>query len=246
MFGWIGGKDKLRAWSIGGAAFVHIGLVAWVLTLSIAPPKFAPPASVIVTFAEIADPPPEVQPPVDVELTPEPAVSNRKPFEEMPAPTPDPFPPSPPAPSQPSVLTQLDTADQPIGAGDTPSVRSEAAPVLEAEVIRTVLQNMSCQRLTMRRDEACPSLDPFEIAAASEARQTAPPAAPLLVGDYGPKTALERFASQSDRAPYLMPGMSADLFSDGLPKGSYNAQRIRNGQAPLWSKEIERGLRRED
>lgn len=233
-------------WSIGGAASVHIGLVAWVLTLSFTPPKLALPQTVIVTFAEIADPVPEIETPVDDERKREPEVSNRKPVDGITAPTPDLLRPSPPAASQPSILTQLETADPAFEAVDMPSTRSDVPPVVEADVIRTVLQNMSCQRLTMRRDEACPSLDPFEIAAASEARQTAPPAAPLLVGDYGPKTALERFASQNDRDPYLMPGMSADLFSDGIPSGSYNAQRIRNGRAPIWSKEIEQGFRRED
>ncbi|MEL7540289.1 MAG: hypothetical protein AAGJ51_05255, partial [Pseudomonadota bacterium] len=135
----------------------------------------------------------------------------------------------------------------PPSVADTSPTYSGADPaVMELGDVSAVLQSLSCQRLSSHRDEACPQLDPFDVAAASDARQTAAPEAPLLRGKYGPKNALERFASQKDRAPYIMPGMSADLFSEGMSPGAYNAQRIREGRSPLWDKEMERGFRRED
>ncbi|MEM7329021.1 MAG: hypothetical protein AAF437_09795 [Pseudomonadota bacterium] len=131
---------------------------------------------------------------------------------------------------------------------DDPRSNAAAAEmaVIPPDRLAAVLQQLDCQRFSSEREDRCETGDPFAVAAASMARQTAAPQAPILMGDFGPKTLLEGFMSQKDRDPYLMPGMSADLFTEGMAKGSYNAQRIRNGKAPIWDDEIERALRRTD
>lgn len=57
------------------------------------------------------------------------------------------------------------------------------------------------------------------------------------------KNAVETFFSQDEREPYLMPGMSGEMFADPMARGAYNAERIRNGQTPIFDRKLERDLR---
>lgn len=227
-----------------GVSLVHVALIGWLVTRVMTPLEPSPADLVDVVFVERVPPPAEPDPKPDTALTDKPAESD------------DPAPRSTPSlpanstreaqNSEPTVLTRLDPGEDAQAVEQASGSDADTDAVLDPQILSAVVQNLSCRELKRHRSESCPKADPFEIALASEARQTAPPAAPLLIGDYGPKTALERFALQKDRTPYLMSGMSADLFSDGMADGAYNAERIRNGLSPLWDKEIERGFRRQD
>ncbi|MEM7637695.1 MAG: hypothetical protein AAF269_01430 [Pseudomonadota bacterium] len=239
-----GGQNSRRVWTVLGVSLAHVALIGWLVTRVMTPLEPSPLDSVDVVFAERALPPIEPDPKPDPAQLDKPA----EPDDLAPRST-----PSVPAVStreaqnaEPTVLTRLDPGEDAQAVEPASDSLADTEAVLDPQILSAVVQNLSCRDLKMHRSESCPKADPFEIALASEARQTAAPAAPLLIGDYGPKNALERFASQKDRTPYLMPGMSADLFSDGMADGAYNAARIRNGLSPLWDKEIERGFRRQD
>ncbi|MEL7113708.1 MAG: hypothetical protein AAGK93_12370, partial [Pseudomonadota bacterium] len=230
MIGSLRGEFSIRIWAIGVVALVHFVIMAWILNLPITPSVQAPLDHIEVAFAEIADAP---QNPDQTEA-PETNVSiNRDVLPQIQGPaerSTESDSPTQVEPLEPPVLVQNTPEIGAPSAEARSPIYSGAGPVVELGDVRAVLQSLSCQRLFSHRDEVCPQLDPFDVAAASDARQTAAPAAPLLRGDYGPKNALERFASQKDRAPYIMPGMSADLFSEGMSPGAYNAQRIRDGR----------------
>ena len=77
-------------------------------------------------------------------------------------------------------------------------------------------------------------------------RQAAEPAAILRRDAFGPKSAVEGFFAKQDEDPFMFPGMDAALFTEGMAPGAYNAQRIRNGQDPLWDQEMIDGFRKAD
>lgn len=115
---------------------------------------------------------------------------------------------------------------------------------LEEAGVRHAMQFADCLSLT-RRDKDCDTLDPFE----KEAIKLA--AAGVGEFEISLKVAirqnyLEGFFNQQDKDPYLTESMSADLFTDNMPDGAYNAQRIRDGREPLWSRDLEREFRSEN
>ncbi|MEM9570160.1 MAG: hypothetical protein AAF996_01750 [Pseudomonadota bacterium] len=244
MFGWVKNIDQTRVLVIGAVTVAHAVLLAWALTLPMNRSKSTPPNAIEIEFAEasVPDSPPRPEPPP--EPIPDPLV----------APTPRTVEQVPPVPSaqttltSPSVLTQ----NAPTHEGGVPvtaATAQEAADPSESidpQTIATVLQNVACQDLIMTRDETCPKLDPFDVAEASKARAEAAPSGAVLIGDYGPKSMLENFMNQKDRSPFIMPGMSVDLFTEGMAPGAYDAQRIRSGREPLWSQEMKDGFTRDD
>jgi hypothetical protein len=248
MIGWFTNIRARFVWRIGAVAIVHVFVFASVLSYRVSPISSLVLDSLEVEFADLEPEPIEVAPP---EIIPE----------SQPAPkieTPPPQNVIQPVEPTPTPSANLEVAP-PILMQDAPAASEAVVPTAPSEVevsqmppsiseseLATIVQSLNCQRLAHRRDEACPKLDPFDVAVASQARREAAPAPARLVGDFGPKTYLENFLSQEDRDPYLMPGMSGDLFTSTLPKGAYNAQRIRNGQTPLWDKDIEAGFTRED
>jgi len=231
-------------WITGLVAVAHATALSWVLSQRVGMPASPMLETLEIDFAEI---PPLPEPePIKPEAVPEPDKQAVHEARQDPIPTRSVAPA--PAPSPKTVLTQLDTentATVPPPPSD-PGPNNDPVQTVDPSVLAAVLQRADCARLSHRTNEDCPKLDPFDVAEASMARQTAAPAPAQLVGDYGPKSMLEGFFSQRDRDPYLMPGMDGDLFTPGMAPGAYDAQRLRNGQAPLWSQEMRDGFTKED
>ncbi len=216
---------------------VHIAAIAFALTLHTKMTTVSDPPVIRVAFAD---------PPL-VEHVPEP--EPEKPPPPISTPNPSDRRPVIRTRSRPPVLSVGEPGEPDFGLtseGATDQVEQDLALPVEAETLARVLQNASCQRLIAIPDDDCPKPDPFTVAEASVLREQAPPAPPNLVGDFSPKTRLEQFFNQQDRDPYLMPGMDADLFTESVGAAAYNAQRIRNGQAPIWDRDLEEALRRRD
>ena len=230
-------------WITGLVAVAHMAALSWVLSQRVGMPASPVQEFLEIDFAELPSPEPETPPLAEPAAVPEPDK------QDAPEARPDPIPDRSiaTAPS-PKILTQLETKN----AATVAPPRSEPVPAVDADqtvdpsVLAAVLQRVDCQRLSHKIDEKCPKLDPFDIAEATLARQTAAPAPNQLVGDYGPKSMLEGFFSQRDSDPFLIPGMDGDLFTPGMAPGAYDAQRIRNGQAPLWSQEMRDGFSKQD
>lgn len=228
---WVKFIRQRQVWVTGLVALAHAALLSWVLSQSVG--KSASPVleTLDIAFAEVS-PLPE----------PEPVI------QKAPLGAPRSNPSVAPARSSKIVLTQLESDISPIAAPQTsdPAPSDDAAPTVDPSALAAVLRRTECQRLSFKAKEDCPKADPFAAAEASMGQQAAASASAQLAGDYGPKSMLEGFFSQRDRVPYLMPGMDGDLFSPGMAPGAYDAQRIRNGQAPLWSKEMRDGFSKED
>jgi len=227
-------------WITGLVVLAHAAALFWALSHRVGLPA-APTLRVLdIDFAEVpqsAKPKPQTALPVEPE---QPVAKDRH----------KPVPGSRPAPASPSktVLTQLDTISTATvpPPPSNPSAAVGATDTVDPGVLASVLRGVDCQRLSLKSDEDCPKPDPFGVATASMARQIGGPSSAPLVGDYGPKSMLEGFFSQRDKAPYLMPGMDGELFTSGMAPGAYDAQRIRNGDAPLWSKEMTDGFAKSD
>lgn len=238
---------------------VHTALFALVLKARFHRPDHPNLPALNIEIAELepersTDPVREPEPPPERE-----ALRSEPVPEPVPIPVPEPVPSSMPArelseparPSEtplsndntrqrPAVLTQLDPAQ----------IATDAAPDGQANRIgpaetAKVLQHFRCQNFTSRPDQACPKPDPFDVA---EARQTRAAARrdPIPVIAIHAQNTLEQFFSRQDRDPHMFPGMDADLFSDPMAAGSHNAARIRNGQAPIWDRDLEATLKRQN
>lgn len=248
MSGWFSGKRARIVWRVGAVALIHICVFAAVLSYRLHPIPGAVFDSVEIQFAQIEAEPVEVDPleivsPSQVERVTE-AFTPLQPVEPKAV--------SSPTETEleiaPSVLMQDAPAERevPLSSAIEDTEPSNEPVTLSNSELATLVQTLNCQGLVQHRNIECPKLDPFDVAAASLERVQAAPAPPQLVGDFGPNSYLEEFLSQKDRDPYLMPGMSADLFTPAMPKGAYNAQRIREGKTPLWDEEIEAGFTRNE
>jgi hypothetical protein len=219
------------------------------MSITMDPPALDRIETIDIQFAEreaIADP-----------GAPEPALPQplmAQPSETRPAaPSPPPEITPEPAPVQPEVLTQLtpaaapeETVPAPPAANSDPaSSPSDTANTVSKTQLASVLQLTQCQKLDRETARDCPETDSFDRALALAERSQKPPE-PARVTFYIERNVLEHAFSQNDRAPHLFPGMDGDLFADPLPKGAYNAEQIRNGLAPLWSKEMKDGFRKPD
>lgn len=233
MVVWVRIIGLRRVWVTGLVALAHAALLSWVLFQSVGRSVSPVLETLDISFAEVL-PLPEPEPEPEVPTAPLVAASSN--------------PSAAPAPSSKTVLTQLESDNAPDAAPQTsdPAPSEDTAPRVDPSALAAVLQRVECQRLSFKVDEDCPKADPFAVAEASIARQAATPASAQLAGDYGPKSMLEGFFSQRESDPYLMPGMDGDLFTPGMAPGAYDAQRVRNGQAPLWSQEMKDGFRKED
>lgn len=233
MGSWVRIIRQRRVWVTGLVALAHVALLSWVLSQSVGKSVSPGLETLDIAFAEVLPLP---------EPEPEPVL------QEAPLVVPRSSPSVAPEPSSKTVLTQLQSDTSSTAAPQTsdPAPPDGTALTVDPGALAAVLQRAECQRLSFKAEDDCPKADPFAVAEASMARQAAVPSSAQLAGNYGPKSMLEGFFSQRDNAPYLMPGMDGDLFTAGLAPGAYDAQRIRNGQAPLWSKEMRDGFRKED
>jgi len=246
----VGGTTIARPWVVTGIALVHVGLVALFMLLPV-PRLDAPSIDVVeIEFADfppepppIAQPVPDPIPVIEVEASPPPRLE---------APEPEPPAPSPAAEVEQAspetdateldVLTQLAPAPEEERA--SPQTSEETPDRIDTERVAQALRLMSCQSLVRDKDETCPDQNPFDRAEALAAREhAANNPAPVAIFDN--QNAAERFFSNQKRDRHMFPGMDADLFSDPLPPGAYNADRIRSGREPLWSEEMKRGFSKE-
>ena len=242
---------------LAGVTTGHAALLIWALSLRIAPYQVAPHDSLQLTFAErdivpireiVTPPPPDPVPPAPIK-TPAPPKVDTVSIDPPPAPivaSPTPTetrietattePPS----DGLDVLTQVEVWDGGLHATTTPSI--DMSTVIHADEIALVLRRAACAQLRRARDETCPRDDVF---AAIEAR-TADAKHPFTILPDLPLNAMEQFLARQEAPGHMFPGMSADLFDNPMPSGAYDAQRIRNGQEPLWSKETRDSFRIED
>ncbi len=229
-------------WSFALATMLHLAAIAIVLTFAPTRPMMRAPESLIIEFAEIelAPPPPEV--PIEpLEATPPPEPS---PSKSEPAPASVARPPTAPdainAPSTaPNVLTQNTPGDAAPADGET---GEETDTVSDAQ-IANVLKLLGCQKLRDHRDEHCPDADPFTASAAVAERNSVQPKE-WADSDYINKPVIEQFYEREVLSRFHWP--DADLFTDPMPPGAYNAQRIRDGREPLWNKKMRDGFRKKE
>lgn len=98
-----------------------------------------------------------------------------------------------------------------------------------------------CNRLARDQSDTCPPPDPFSVAEARAERE-AYARNPMEITYEAPQGRVERFFALQKHNRHMFPGMNAHMFGDPMPPGAYDAQRIRNGQDPLWSDEKRRSF----
>ena len=129
---------------------------------------------------------------------------------------------------------------QVIGQGDV------ATPA-QTERVSEVLTRLDCAILTRGRDKDCPEVDPFIQAETDLLRSEQNTTGILAITDasaFGPQTNIEKWAAKNDGfTPTSLFGEDNSIFIDPMAEGAYNAQRIRNGDNPIWDRDIERELR---
>lgn len=237
---------------------VHVVLAVIFLNQKLAPMVSLTPEILEIELAELAPeveaPPEPIAPvpdpePIITEETPPPVLSPPEPSSPLPtdpAPTPD---PQPTEPQTQTVLTQLEAA--PSGVAPTPSGSgaSEAATgettedSVSSAQVASALKQMHCLKLKRHEEGACQPTDPF-TAAMANAERAIPEE--RLFGDprYVEKSVSDKRFEREAAERFNWP--DEDLFTDPMGEGAYNARRIRNGQEPLWSKEMRDGFRKSD
>lgn len=146
-----------------------------------------------------------------------------------------------PATEIPSVLTANSKLD--LITPRTFTGAPGSLPETRNDQVAKVLQSLGCQKLAHKKDEKCQEKNAFEAADAATSR--------LIVErvdksdpDYRSKSVIDKFYQREVAGRLHWP--DPDLFAAPLPPGAYDAQRIRNGQEPLWSKEMRDGFRKQD
>lgn len=108
---------------------------------------------------------------------------------------------------------------------------------------RLALRIATCQRLVEHRDPTCPKENPFEFQARIAAAKNAPPLQRVGAGSHAPGNFAEAFlAKNKGYPPRMLSGEDNSTFIDPMAQGAYNAQRIRNGDAPVWDDDFTREL----
>lgn len=234
---------------------VHLILLSWALSVRFVPSPVAAPESIDVVFADLeADPvPAPIVPPPPVD-PPAPSLERPLPVAQAPAPV-IAAPPASEAPGPdleadvtseqvaqtPEILTQNEPAPALPRATMAPS--TDMSNVINADEIAAVLNLAGCNQLRHKQDESCPPEDPFAAAEASAARAL-PPDQLRAESTYRSKSVIDKFYEKEvfNRLHWPDP----DLFADPMPPGAYDAQRIRNGQEPLWSKKVRDSFRKDE
>ena len=232
-----------RLGTVGLVTILHVGALSWAAALKIYPPDPPPRDSILIEFADMILPPPEpapadpepVPPPPRMPPIPDPAPADSRPATPDPTPTPDTA--ATDTSDVPSVLTQ----DQPSSPATLASPDTGSTDTISVAQIVGVLQQLNCQKLRHRPDPACPETDPFDAYTSVAAR-----AEVERVYKYDrrhvSKTVSDKVYEAEVNSRLHWP--DADLFADPLPPGAYDAQRIRNGQEPLWSEDMRAGFRK--
>lgn len=213
----------------------------------LAPPS--PPAVETPPKPEIRNEEPVMRP---RQTTPSPAEASSAVTEPEPSPslsgqatqnaeTPGPASAPPSPPNTQEVLTQL---EQDIWGAQTPSGgTTPGSGGVSSAQIAAALQQAECLNLKRRTDETCPPEDPFEIALALE-ESAVPPERLAPDPRYVSLSVSDKIFQREAANRFHWP--DADMFTDPLAAGVYNARRIRNGQEPLWSQDMRDGFRKDE
>jgi len=248
---WAGTLLKYRmAWIAAGIALGHAVLLGAALLMPISIDSAPSTPQLIIELADMVElaPAPEPEQPVASAPLLDPAPDAAPP---EPANVPETIAPEPNTAAPLPVLTSEFGQD----ALPAPPVhQTPEPPPATADQVASVLRRAKCQTPLKYQQEDCPPPDPFALAEARQAAQNAREAA--LDAGLPPPNVLETLFSQNQRT-YRRPGMKSapdgstvtfvrpdeDLFTDPMAPGAYNAQRIRDGKAPLLDRELERDLR---
>ena len=243
MFELVGDPRIRNLLAVGLVTVGHVILLGLAITAKISIPLNPKIAALDIEIVALEqDPPPEAPSLPDPDPEPEPPVIEAEPIPPRAAPSPivdqQDSAPAKQTDPQPAleVLTQLDPAPLAPNTDQAPP-----AGTIAPDEIAQALQRLNCLKLTLHPDEACPKPDPFAVAEALQKR-TDERLNPMPMIAFDQQNAAERFFSKQSSNPHMFPGMDADLFADPMPKGSYDAERIRNGLAPTWDRELRDAL----
>ncbi|NQY96878.1 MAG: hypothetical protein HRT82_06925 [Henriciella sp.] len=250
-------KAALR---IAVIAAIHLAILSWILASKFVIQSASPPISFSIEIAELTPLPEALMP----EPEPVPVLPPIPPDEPSPAAVPTPpastptparvaAPSEPPAseeqptadaPQHPAVLTHDETTagSEPNAAVPSPSTGSDSDAVTPDQ-IASLLKQIECQKLTHRVDESCPYADEFTAWTANTERATVERNTEWD-RSFRSKSTIDKFYEREVRGRLHWP--DEDLFADPLPPGANDAERIRRGQEPLWSKEMRDGFRKSD
>ncbi|MEL6725769.1 MAG: hypothetical protein AAFP24_12180 [Pseudomonadota bacterium] len=242
-----------RAGIVAGVTAVHVAGLAAIVS-HVFQPGLTPDRNYLeVELAEIELPPAEPEPEVTIAPLPDPAPEPTEPLPIAPvtvAPAvPDPSPPDKAAPETDTqnVLTQLQQSEESSLTSDADNEigikAGEGDGMVTPAQIANVLQQADCLKLKRHEEGACPEPDPFAVAIAS-AKRAIPPERLFADPRYVGKTVSDKIFEEEASNRFHWP--DEDLFTDPMYPGAYNARRIRNGQEPLWSKEMRDGFTKRD
>ncbi len=226
-------------------------------------------AALVAILAYVpADDLPEAPPPIPVELValqpppqpitppPEPQPDIIPPAKTASAPLPDLRPSSPPpvaAPAPETVpFTSLGNTTNPEERVVPPPPAGTSGPVerggLASEAARGVqaaLRRAGCRKLVREPGPECPQGDLFARADELAALKQAAALEPLALGPPPSQNYAEAFFARNQGMPAKMiNGEDNSIFIASMAPGAYNAQRIRNGQAPIWDRKTREALER--
>ncbi|MEO1642531.1 MAG: hypothetical protein AAFR74_04290, partial [Pseudomonadota bacterium] len=141
-----------------------------------------------------------------------------------------------------SPLTSLIEAQDATETIISPPSAPEQSELRQAQAIEA-LKRLDCNRMAKERPLDCPQEDPFVKREIEQARQQSEITLSNL-NSFGPSNAFEAWqANNSGFQPTSIFGEDNSIFIDPMAAGAYNAQRIRNGENPIWDRDIERDLR---
>lgn len=101
--------------------------------------------------------------------------------------------------------------------------------------VQMALRRHACRKLTEYRDPTCPKEDPFEKKLMLASLRNAPPVVAFDQRELQPGSIVEQMMAANAAPETNLPfGMTEALFNEPMAPGAYDAQRIQNGQAPLW------------
>ncbi|MEM7493911.1 MAG: hypothetical protein AAF296_11040 [Pseudomonadota bacterium] len=125
--------------------------------------------------------------------------------------------------------------------------QSAAQAPSETQRVSEILRRLDCASLTRGRDKDCPEVDPFTQAETDVLRSEQNTTGILAITDasaFGPQSGIEKWAAKNDGfKPTSLFGEDNSIFIDPMAEGAYNAGRIRNGDNPIWDRDIEKELR---
>ncbi|MEM1037551.1 MAG: hypothetical protein AAGI14_12415 [Pseudomonadota bacterium] len=232
------------------AASLHGIVFAWMAMQEPGRATISAPEPIIITLVtDIVLPEPEAE---VIEETPGPVEQQ----EPEPVEAQQPFPATPepvqtesaqaPLSNVTSLIESPDVSET-VVAAPSGEVQTTDQPPSNLAQAAEALRRLECAKLSYERREDCPPPDPFAAADAQQrlreqAQETQFSA--LDPNAYGPKTSIEKWAAKNDDfAPVSLFGEDNSIFLDTMAPGAYNAQRIRNGERPIWDKDIENALR---